>query len=77
MVHVDNPGGTPVTLIVPPAVAQPSPTPGVVITPPRPHLPFTGFDAGTALLLAVLLIALGALVLVKGHRAAPTTTRRI
>jgi hypothetical protein len=75
MAESDSTGGTPVTLVVPPLVAQPSPTPGVAVTRPRAHLPFTGFDAGTALVLAVLLIALGALVLVKGHRAVSTTRR--
>jgi hypothetical protein len=75
MADSGNTGGTPVTLVVPPTAVQPSPTPGVVVTHPRPHLPFTGFDAGTALLLAVLLIALGAVLLVKGHRA--PTSRRI
>lgn len=46
-------GGTTVQLVVPG-----SSVPGQ--TPPPSHIPFTGFDLATALVLAVLLLAVGA-----------------
>ena len=56
----DNPTGTPVTLVV---------TKGAVpVTPPPPHhLPHTGFAMTAALLLAVLLLALGATLTTLGR----------
>ncbi len=62
-------GQTSVTLVIPsahPSAPPASPVPTVVVHP-RPHLPFTGIDAATWLALAVLLIAVGALLLVKGR----------
>jgi hypothetical protein len=65
-------GGTTVTLVVPgpPLTPQPTSTPTVVVTHPRPHLPFTGFDLSTALILTVLLLAVGALLITSGRRPA-------
>lgn len=70
-------GGTPVTLVVPPSAVTPSPTstPGVVVTHPRSHLPFTGLDLTTALILTALLLAIGALLLLSGRRSTPHTRR--
>ena len=60
----DGSGGTPVTLVVPPA----SVTPGTVSPPPARHpLPFTGFDLVAVLLLGAVLVAVGTVLL--------TTTR--
>jgi hypothetical protein len=69
-------GGTPVTLVVPtvPVTPAPAATPGIVVTRPRPHLAFTGFDLSTALLLTALLLAVGVLLLVSGRR--PASLRR-
>ena len=73
-----NGGGTSVTIVVPPSSVHPNPpaTPAVVVTHPRPHLPFTGFDVASALLMAALLLALGALLLVRGHHRPTPHTRR-
>jgi hypothetical protein len=70
-------GGTSVTLVVPPSAVTPSPTstPGVIANHPRPHLPFSGFDLGTALVLATLLLAVGVLLLLKGRRPNPHNRR--
>lgn len=73
----DN-GGTAVTFRVGvshgPAVAGGTTTPatgGLVVPPHSSPLPFTGFDLGTALLLAALLVSLGCLLLVGGSRRHP------
>jgi hypothetical protein len=56
----DNPTGTPVTLVVTKEA--------VPVTPPPPsHLPHTGFELTAALLLAVLLLALGATLTTLGR----------
>jgi hypothetical protein len=72
----DSGGGTPVTLLVPPSAIVPSPpgVPGVVVSP-RPHLPFTGFDVTTALVLAALFLALGVLLIATGRRPTSKTRR--
>lgn len=79
MVHGGSKGndGTPVTLVVPPSATTPAPTatPSVVVTHPRPHLAFTGFDLSTALLLTALLLAAGLLLLVAGRRPALPSRR--
>lgn len=64
-------GGTSVMLVVPPSATVPAP-PGspVVLVPTRPHLPYTGFDVSTVLVLTALLLALGALLLIAGRRPA-------
>lgn len=68
-------GGTSVTLVIP-AAATPSPTgTPVVVVNPRPHLPFTGFELSTALVLIALLLALGVLLVVTGRRPDPNTRR--
>lgn len=69
--------GTTVTLVVPPAATTPAPTatPSVVVTHPHPHLPFTGFDLGSALLLTALLLAAGLLLLTSGRRPALPSRR--
>lgn len=55
----DNPTGTSVTLVV---------TKGAPATPPPPsHLPHTGFEMTAALLLAVILLALGATLTTLGR----------
>ncbi|MCW2599189.1 MAG: hypothetical protein JWM02_1018 [Frankiales bacterium] len=70
-------GGTPVTLVVLPTTSAPSPisTPIAVVTNPRPHLPFTGFDFTTALVVITLLLAVGVLLLVTGRRPTPKARR--
>jgi hypothetical protein len=67
-------GGTTVTLVVRPPVGPPS-TPTVVVTHPRPHLPFTGFDLATVLVLITLLLAIGAMFLIAGRRPTPHNRR--
>jgi hypothetical protein len=80
MAYSEDGSGASVTLVVPPSAARPSPTPASTptstVTHPRPHLPFTGFDASTAVLVAVLLVALGALLLVRGRTGLPHSPRR-
>ena len=68
-------GGTPVTLVVSSSAVTPTPTatPGVVATPPRKPLAFTGFDLGTALVLTSLLLVVGVLFLVSGRRTTLTS----
>jgi hypothetical protein len=66
--------GTTVTLVVPPSGVVPTPTPPgapVVVVSPRPHLPFTGLDVSTALILTALLLAIGALLIVSGRKPTP------
>ncbi len=53
----DNPTGTSVTLVVPPGHTVPA---GHTTVPPPTPLPHTGFELTAALLLAVLLLAVGA-----------------
>jgi hypothetical protein len=76
-VMADN-GGTSITFRVEPAPGTPvvggtkTPATGGVIVPPHSSpLPFTGFDASLALLLAVLLLSFGCLLLVAGRRRHP------
>jgi len=45
------------------------------VTHPRPHLPFTGLDLTTALILTALLLAIGALLLLSGRRPIPHSRR--
>lgn len=57
----DSQTGTPVTLVVQPRTG----TPGTVAPPPpgqHGHVPFTGFELTTAVLLAVLLLVVGAVL---------------
>lgn len=77
MAHNGSSGGTPVTLVVPPTATSPIPTAtqGTSAPAPRPHLPFTGFDLGTALLLTALLLAAGFLLLASGRRPALPSRR--
>jgi hypothetical protein len=78
MTHSDSQTGTPVTLVVRPAV----PTPGHVGTPqvtPPSHIPFTGFDLVPALAAAALLVAAGSVLSAVRRPAAArvrTTDRR-
>lgn len=61
--------GTPVTLFVPPGSTTPTVNPPVV--PPRPDLPFTGFELITALALVALLLAIGTVLVAVGRRPSP------
>jgi hypothetical protein len=63
---------TTVTLVVPPGGLG---NPGVTTPVPKPHLPFTGFDFTSAVVLAALLLAVGVLLLVTGHRPFAHTRR--
>jgi hypothetical protein len=74
MAHTDG-TGTSVTLVISPSPRPITPpTPAVVVTHPRPHLPFTGFDTSTALVLMTLLFVLGVAFLLAGRRS--TNSRR-
>ena len=75
----DSGGGeqTQVILVIPshaPTTPTAAPVPTVVVHP-RPHLPFTGLDAASLGLLAVLLVVLGALLLIKGRTRPPALPR--
>lgn len=70
-----GPTGTSVSIVIPPSGAHPG-TPGVVTPSPRPHLPFTGLDVVSVALLAVLLLALGTLLVIRGRRVTTPTARR-
>lgn len=75
MAENGNGAGTPVTLFVSPQGPSPvaTATPTVTVPPPlpRPHLPFTGFDLSTALVLTALLLSVGLVFLASGRRPAP------
>ena len=60
-------GNTPVTLRVSPAQTVPV-THHQAPPPPAHHLPFTGFPLVAAVLLVVLLVALGSTLLFLGRR---------
>jgi hypothetical protein len=64
--------GTSVTLVVPPSAVTPNV--GTPAPPPPHHLPFSGFDLTTGLVLAALLLAAGALLLITGRRPTPWRT---
>lgn len=71
----DGSGSTPVTLVVTEThTVVPPPT----TAPPAPHgqLPFTGFAVVAAVLIAVLLLAVGSVFLLVGRRPRPTPTPR-
>lgn len=71
--------GTPVQLVIPQSVPGTTHTVGVPPArpgPPAAHLPFTGLDLLPLLLLAVLLVAVGAALLTSG-RLPRTAFRRI
>jgi hypothetical protein len=70
----NGPTGTSVSIVIPPGGARPG-TPGVTTPSPRPHLPFTGLDVVSIALLAVLLVALGSLLVIRG-RATTHISRR-
>jgi hypothetical protein len=67
-------GGTSVTLLVPAGSTVPGTNPPPVAPPS--HIPFTGFDLSTALVLAVLMLAVGTLLVRTGRRPAPPLSRR-
>ena len=68
MAHVDTSSGTPVTLVVSPGKQ--------VVPPPHKHpLPFTGFALVPALVLALVLLAVGSVLLVGARRPVPVRIR--